>query len=131
MTKEDLEKLCGLKAEIRLLKRELDNLPATKDSVKGSMTEFPYIQQTIVIKGINEEKNGRLRRKMNQKLSDLQNEMERLEEFLDGVPDPEMRVILRLRYRNGLSWQRIAIEIGSAGDGSAERKKCSKFLDSI
>lgn len=39
-----------------------------------------------------------------------------------------MRMILTLRYINGLTWRQIAKSLGVIGDGSTERKKLNRFL---
>ena len=112
MTKAELEQLRSLKSEIRHLNEELLNLPTVTDSVKGSMVEFPYIEQTVVIKGIDETAAVRLRRKVERKCEELQEQMLFMEEWLDGVQDSETRDILRMKYRNGLSDNQIGMELG-------------------
>lgn len=112
MTKEQLEKMRALRTEIKLLESDLNNLPHTKDSVKGSMTEYPYIQVTIPITGIDEAAGKELKKKMARKISQLQRELNTLEEWLNDIDDPEMRVILRMYYGLGKSQENIAREIG-------------------
>lgn len=112
VTKAELEQLRSLKSEIRHLNEELLNLPTVTDSVKGSMVEFPYIEQTVVIKGIDETAAVRLRRKVERKCEELQEQMLFMEEWLDGVQDSETRDILRMKYRNGLSDNQIGMELG-------------------
>ena len=51
----------------------------------------------------------------------------RLERYIQGVPDSEMRMILTLRYINGLSFQQIAFSIGYQ-DESVPRKRHDRFL---
>lgn len=111
MNKIDLEKLKSLKQEAKQLQDELHNLPITTDSVSGSMTEFPYIPHTIKIRGIDEGKARRVRLKLDGKLEEIQDSILAMEEWLEGIPDPEMRVILRLKYRNGLREEEIAKEL--------------------
>ena len=55
-------------------------------------------------------------------------ELNRLDRFISSVKDSEMRIILTLRYSQGLSWQQIAQNMGVLGDGSTERKKHNRFL---
>lgn len=54
-------------------------------------------------------------------------EQKRLENFISGIDDSQMRLILSLRYINGLSWQQVAFSIGEY-DESYPRKKHNKFL---
>ena len=50
-----------------------------------------------------------------------------LEEYISSVDDSKVRQILSLRYRCGLSWQRIAFAIGE-NDESYPRRIHDKYL---
>lgn len=50
-----------------------------------------------------------------------------IETFIDSVPDSEIRLILRLRFLKGLTWQRIAFLIHHY-DEQYPRKKIDKFF---
>ncbi len=45
--------------------------------------------------------------------------------------DAQMRMILSLRYVNGLSWQQVAFHMGQEGDGSTQRKQHDAFLRKV
>lgn len=109
MTKDRLEKMRVLRTEIKLLEADLCyNLPQTKDSVKGSMTEYPYIETTIQVEGTDETVKEALKKKIVRKLAQLRHELAELEEWLDGIEDPEMRIILRMYYEQGKTQEKIA-----------------------
>ena len=127
MTKEDLEKLRFLRAEIDLLNEELHHLPMVTDKVTGSMTEFPYIKRSITIQGVDAAAGQQLRNKIADKVVTLQWRLDQMEDWLDGVTDPEIRTILRLRYRSGKSWTEISRELKYA-DESVPRKRMNRFL---
>ncbi len=112
MTKEQLEKMRALRTEIKLLEADLYNLPQTKDSVTGSMTEYPYIQTTIQIAGTDEAAGEALKKKIARRLAQLRRELTELEEWLNNIEDPEMRVILRMYYGLGKTQEAIGKEIG-------------------
>lgn len=107
-----MEQLRSLKNEVRHLQEELQNLPMTKDSVRGSMVEFPYIERTMVISGIDEGSAGKLRRRLERKCAELQEKIGEMENWLDTIPDSEMRDVLRMKYRNGMKDKQIANELG-------------------
>ena len=121
MNKEELEQLQFLKLEVKQLQEELKSGPPTMDSVKGSMDEFPYIEQTIKIFGADETKAWKLRKKLEKKLKELQDLISDMEDWLDTIPDSETRLILRLTYRNGLTQEKIAEELGCS-DRTVKRK---------
>lgn len=112
MTKTDLEQLRALKNEIRLLEEELKSLPVISDSVKGSMIDFPHIEHNIAIRGVDINIGERLRRRLQRKLEELQDRLEDMEVWLDRLEESEMRTILRLRFRNGMTHEQIAKELG-------------------
>lgn len=126
MTKDELKQISALNLEIRLIQEELQNLPHTTDSVTGSDPEFPYTKHVIKIHGIDRDRGERLRKRLQRKLSDLQDKLQEMEDFLDEIPDSEMRVILRLKFRNGLSNYKIAIELDY--DKSTITKKINNFF---
>ncbi|MEG1186072.1 MAG: hypothetical protein RSD63_10635, partial [Eubacterium sp.] len=54
-------------------------------------------------------------------------ELNRLNRYIQGVEDSEIRMILSSRYVNGLSWNTIANDLGYA-DESVPRKRHNRFL---
>ena len=54
----------------------------------------------------------------------------RIENFISTISDSQMRMIISLRYINGLSWQQVAFEMGEF-DESYPRKKHNKFLKDL
>ena len=54
-------------------------------------------------------------------------EYNRLNRYINGIEDAQMRMILSLRYVNGLSWQQVAFAIGES-DESYPRRKHNEFL---
>lgn len=129
MTKDDLEQIKGLKSEIKAIQDDLHNLPITKDSVTGSMVDFPYIQRTVVISGLDEDKGKKLRKRLEKKLDELQDMLLEMENWLDTIPDSEIRAILRLKYRNGMTNKQIGDELGY--DQSSISKKINNLLSKM
>lgn len=128
MTKDRLEKMRVLRTEIRLLEADLYNLPHTKDSVTGSMVDYPYIQTTIPISGIDESAGKALKKKIARRVEQLRRELTELEEWLESVEDPEMRIILRMYYGQGETQEEIGKSLGYTR--SAIAVKLKRFWDS-
>lgn len=129
LIKSELEKLKSLKLEVKQLEEELRNLPFVPATVKGSMNTFPYIERTFKVLGVDEKKGRQVRERLDSKLNEIQNQILVMEAYLDTVDDPEMRTILRLKYRNGLTNQRIADELGYSK--SAITMKFSRFFEGM
>lgn len=126
MTKQELEQLKSLKQEVKQLQEELQNLPFVPASVKGSMPEFPYIETTFKVSGIDEKKGKQVKEKLDAVLDEIQDRVLIMEEWLDTVEDSEIRTILRMKYRNGMKDKEIAAELGY--DKSTISKKLSRFF---
>lgn len=125
MDKTIFKNIKATKLEIAEIQKELQNLPVTKDSVHGSMVEFPHIERTVVIQGVDMQQGDKLRRKLGNKLVELQRQLAAVEDTLDGVEDPELRLILRLKLVNGMKDWEIAQQTGY--DRSTISGKLRKF----
>lgn len=101
-----------MKQEAKQLEEELRNLPFVPATVKGSMIDFPYIERTIKGLGVDEKQGRRVKVKLDATLDRIQNQILIMEAYLDTVDDPEMRAILRMKYRNGMKDRQIAEELG-------------------
>lgn len=128
MTKKELSQLYYLRKEIKEQQRRLSELEALATSHSAKITGLPngngvsdkvanYTAQIADLKGL-----------LDLNLKKCFYELNRLDRFISSVKDSEMRIILTLRYSQGLSWQQIAQNMGVLGDGSTERKKHNRFL---
>ena len=95
------------------------------DSAKDYSTGHPH---TISISGYGDPSYMDVRQRLYEKQRQIQDEIAFLEDWLDGVPDPEMRDILRLQYVNGLTQEQIAEELGYSR--SAIAMKLNRFWSS-
>jgi DNA-binding NtrC family response regulator len=129
LTKQELEDLRALKHEVKQLQHELQNMPIVMDSVNGSMEEFPYTQHSIKIFGIDQGAARKLRKKLERKLEELQDAISDMEDWLDTIPDSEMRTILRLTYRNGLTREKVAEELGRSE--KTIKRKIKTFFQNV
>lgn len=114
MKKTDLSKLKNLIREIGTLQDELDRLKwepkeQVVDYAKDYKTGYPRI---ITLTGYGDADYRRVKQKLTENLYRVQRERLRIEEQIQSVSDPEMRVILRLQYVNGMTQEQIAAEMG-------------------
>lgn len=127
ITKRELSQLYYLSREIKRDKRRLKELEALAEGTTQHLTGMPIApgfgdktaRYAIEIMELKEIIECNMRRCMI--------EYNRLIRFISSVEDSQMRQILTLRYLNGLTWQRIATEIGET-DESYPRRKHNKFL---
>ena len=104
MTKKELEQLRALYLEINTLAGDIFSLQPkiVVDSVTGCTPERTQ-KHVIPIKGVDMEEYIRLEKKATEKTKILVERINAMEEWLDHISDSEMRIILRMRYRQGKS----------------------------
>lgn len=128
MTKKELSQLYYLKKEIKEQQRRLSELETLATNCTSKITGLPNGQGVSDKIGSYATEIADLKALMDLNLKKCFYELNRLDRFIQSVEDSEMRIILTLRYSQGLSWQQIAQNMGVIGDGSTERKKHNRFL---
>lgn len=123
--------------EIKNLKKECEDLEARikieentvlTDSVKGSSTEYPYIQHNCVIEGIQDSrKYKKYKRMLKNKKRDLEKKITNLEYQLNYIEDSEIRQIIRYKYEDDMNWIQIMHKMNFNNTDTA-RKKLERFL---
>lgn len=127
MTKEELGKLQTLILEHRTIEKSLQSLPLVYDSVKGSRHSMPYDVISMPIVGVDTKKAKDLRERYQRNMNAIKKEIDRLEDFLETVDDPHLRLILRLKYREGRTDECIACEVGYSRE--TINRKINNFLE--
>ncbi len=127
-----------LKAKKRLLEKDLHNLSTTVGCVQASQMQIPFKLHSVKVEGIGiTDRNKWLRIKA--ELSDVKNlielkleqqvcEYNRLNRYIQTVDDSLIRQILELRFINGLSWNKVADNIGGYNSEDSVKKMCYRYL---
>lgn len=127
MTKKELSELYWLNREIEEEQRKLDELKAAATDCTAKITGLPHVSVAHDKIGdlsiLIAEQKDLIELKVRQSVI----EYNRLNRYITSVPDAQMRMILSLRYVNGLTWQQIAEKIGEK-DESYPRRKHNAFL---
>ena len=128
---EILKNLRKIRSEMEGLELLIEDISKTTvtDVVSGSSCEFPYTARRFSITGVDMERLNEVTLKLVKKRSEYAAQLEQAERFLEDVPDPEMRNILRLRYELGMSWVKIGFKCDSTE--SAVRMKAERFLNKM
>ena len=127
MTKKELSQLYYLKKEIKEQQRRLAELEETATNCSAQITGLPSGRGISVKTGNYAAQIADLRALLDSNLKKCFDELNRLNRYIQSVDDSQMRTILRLRYIRGLTWQRIAFEIGEH-DEQYPRRKHNAFL---
>ena len=117
MTEAELKKIRGKLKEMESLKRQMEvRRYKLADSVRGSMTVFPYVEHVIAVTGIRDKRiGGQLDAQKTQlklKITEVLELVKQANEYIDTIPDADTRIILRCRYINNMTWYGIEMDIG-------------------
>ncbi len=123
MTKEKLKQLRILTREIELSRNILRDIqffyerpyPLAKNNDSGTLKEY-------------RAKIEKFSTKIEENIGSLIEQQGQIIQYIQEIPDSEIRQIFTLRYRYGLTWKKVATRLGISGDGSTERKKHDRYL---
>ena len=69
-----------------------------------------------------------LKEQIRGKLACAMAERNRITAYLDGVDDAQLRLIMHLRFVDGLSWAQVGASVGAGYTGDACRMACKRYL---
>ena len=108
MTKEELSRYYYLKKEIKQIEeriKEIDDTFLSANRINGMRYEKrlsnPQEQRMILI----EKYDKRLEEKKDEALKELM----KIEDFIDSIKNPEIRMIFRYRYIELMEWNKIVM----------------------
>ena len=127
MTKKELSQLYWLNLEIAEEKRKLAELEVAAAGSTAKITGLPHVTGAHDKVGDLAILIAEQRDLIDLKVWQSVIEYNRLNRYINGIEDAQMRMILSLRYVNGLSWQQVAFAIGES-DKSYPRRKHNEFL---
>ncbi len=117
-------------AEIHKLNRKKKTVIQT--NVKGSMHEFPYVEQHFKVQGttftVKDDSHLRYEEKLleRQKANAEQVKLQ-VEEWMLTLPS-RMQRIVKYRYLEGLAWEKVAIKMGRKATADSVRMELNNFL---
>lgn len=91
----------------------------TKSNVPGDPTRQAFY------------KIERLNRELEEKVNEIAVQMKRILDWVDTIDNPEIQIIIRWHFMNGLSWKETARKIYSTSDSDSCRKKFYRYFESI
>ncbi|MEW8994419.1 hypothetical protein [Clostridium sp.] len=127
MTKQELSQLYYLNREIEHLKDRITELECIATSSTSRITGMPHATDISDKVGKYAAEIADLKELLDLNLKKCFYELNRLNRYIESIEDSQMRMILSLRYINGLSWQQVAFSIGEH-DEQYPRRKHNVFL---
>lgn len=130
MTLEQATQIYYINKEINAVKLDLAKLEGSRTYLKGiTYSDMPKGGVKDVTDDYNKylDEQMRLRKELNNALERLQHERLAMERFLQTIDDSEIRLIVRLRCINNMSWREIGNKLNS--DRTTVSKKFYKFWE--
>ena len=130
MTKEELKEYIEVKREIKIIEEKIEFLESKKTSIKSQIiTDMPRGEA-------EQDRLGQLLIQI-EELIDLYNEKQdkllkqqlKIEKCIDKLEDSIDRNIMRLRYLEGYTWERMCVLLNYSWNGI--HKKHRKILEKI
>ena len=90
----------------------------TKSNVPGDPTRQAFY------------KIERLNRELEEKVNEIAVQMKRILDWVDTIDNPEIQIIIRWHFMNGLSWKETARKIYSTSDSDSCIKKFYRYFES-
>jgi len=122
-----LEQLKSLRQEVDDLSQRIAELELAAQGGAGRVTGMPRGGRKADRIAECAVKIADLRDKMDDRRMDCMEELARLYDFIDDIPDSLTRQIFSLRYIDGLSWQQVAFGIGES-DEQFPRRVHNRYL---
>lgn len=128
MTAKQLHRYRALCREIEDLEKRIDHERMVggqaSDVVRGSQSEYPYIQRSFTISGTDTQRELMLKRVKEKCCQDK----EEILVYIESIEDSLVRQIFRYRHIDGLSWRAVAFRVGGANTEDGVRKMHDRYL---
>lgn len=130
MTKEELKEYIETKREIKIIEEKIEFLEEKKTSIKSMVIDDmpkPEPEQDRLGELLGEIEG--LIEQYNKKQDKLFKQQMKIEKCIDKLEDSIDRNIMRLKYIDGYTWERICVMLNYSWNGI--HKKHRKILDKI
>lgn len=131
MTKQELSQLYYLNREIEHLKTRIAEIEGLATSTTKQITGMPHVAGASDNIGKYVAELADLKELLQLNLKKCFYEFNKLNRFIQSIEDSQLRMILSLRYINGLGWQKVARSISSYANEDSVRKIHDRFLKKI
>lgn len=131
MTKHELSQLYYLNREIEEMQSRLQELECLATACTSNITGMPHASGISDKIGKYAAEIADLKSLLDLNLKKCFYELNRLNRYINSIDESEMRMILSLRYINGLCWEQVAASISPFASGESVRKAHDRFLKKI
>lgn len=128
MTKQELSQLYYLNREIEHLQARINELETIATSCSSQITGMPHGSGISDKIGEYAAEIADLKGLLDLNIKKCFYELNRINRYINSIEDSEMRMILSLRYINGLSWEQVASSISSYATENSVRMRHNRYL---
>lgn len=128
MTKKELSQLYYINREIEELQRRIEELECAATSTSTPITGMPSVHSVKDKLGDYAAEIADLRGLLDLNMKKCFYELNRLNRYIQSIDESEMRMILSLRYINGLCWEQVAASISPYATAASVRMSHNRFL---
>ena len=129
MTRNQLVEYCDLKKEIEDLEKRIDRIHKTSEMVSDTVQNG--YKHRAVIYGIDLKRKRKLNmyeNKLQEFYGKLFEEQNQIEDYIETIPQSNIRQIFRYRYIDGFNWLQI-MHLMKYKSESTARMKHDRFLE--
>jgi len=130
MTKKELSQLYYLKKEIAHQQSRIAELEALATNCTAKITGLPHSTEFSDKVGINAAGLADLKSMLEKHLKKCVLTILKINNFIQSIDDPLIRMIITHRYINRYSWKRTAREIGGGNTVHGLIMSLNRFLES-
>jgi hypothetical protein len=131
MTKKELSQLYYLNREIEYLKNRIRELDEKSVSNTHKISGMPSGTDILDLVGDCVVEIDELKLLLDVKLKQCIYEVNIINRYINSIGDSRMRMIISLRYINGLSWQQVAASIGGGNTEKNVQMGVNRFLKMV
>lgn len=130
VTKKELSQLYHLNREIDHLKKRIEELEQLATSCTAQITGMPHASGISNKTANYAEEIADLKELLDLNIKKCFYELNRLNRFINSIDNSEIRLILSLRYVNGLTWEQVACSISAYATADSVRMLHNRYLKS-
>lgn len=133
MTQQNLERIFYLKKELSKWQRRLADLQADIALGNKQLDGMPRTGTNAVSKPVEDKaiKLMEVSRIIEGKISEIQYAISEIDEYILSIEDPLIRLLLRCRCCELMSWDAVAIELGGNHTAESVRQMYHRFIKSL
>ena len=129
MDKKTLYRLFYLPKQIEQKKREIQRIQERLESMSPNLSGMPHGGGVHDKLGEGVPELVDKKRELEEMIRGYQEEEDRINAWIDGIEDIQIQLLLSLRFREKMSWNKVADEAGGINSEDSCRKMIDRFLE--